>query len=263
MRRVCVNARDQFDVNRPVNPIEAAQRLARPELPKRFYKRVTVEAAPEGETVMLDGRPARTPARRPLALPSRALAEAAAEEWAAQENVIDPGSMPLTRLLNAGIDGVAKNPQSVADDILRYAASDLVCYRAEYPEGLLREQARHWDPLVAWIRENFGVRLTATAGVMHVAQAEDALAALRGVLDSLDVWRLAALHAMTTLTGSAVIALGVLNSRLVPEAAWEAAHVDEDWNIRQWGQDAEAMRRRARRFDEMKAAARVANLLDA
>jgi chaperone required for assembly of F1-ATPase len=211
---------------------------------------------------MLDGRPARTPARRPLALPSRALAEAAAEEWAAQENVIDPGSMPLTRLLNAVIDGVMSHAQPVADDILRYAASDLVCYRAEYPAGLSREQARHWDPLVAWARENFGARLAATAGVMHVSQPEEALAALRTALARLDAWRLAALHAMTTLTGSAVIALAVLEGRLGVGAAWEAAHVDEDWNIRQWGEDAEAMRRRARRFDEMKAAARVVALLD-
>ncbi len=255
-----MNARE-IDPNRPGNPIEAAQRLARPELPKRFYKRVTVETVPEGAMVMLDRRPARTPARRPLAVPSRALAEAAAEEWAAQENVIDPGSMPLTRLLNAAIDGVANNAKPVADDILRYAASDLVCYRAEYPVELLREQARQWDPLVAWLRESFGARLAATAGVMHVAQSEETLAALRAALDPLDAWRLAALHAMTTLTGSAVIALAVLKGRLSPEAAWEAAHVDEDWNIRQWGEDAEAMRRRARRFDEMKAAARAVALL--
>ena len=257
-----MNARNEFDPNRPADPVEAAQRLARPELPKRFYKRVSVEATPDGETVMLDGRPARTPARRVLALPNRALAEAAAEEWAAQENVVDPGSMPLTRLVNAAIDGVANNPQAVSDDVLRYAASDLVCYRAEYPAGLLDEQARHWDPLVAWLRECFGVRLAATAGVMHVSQPEEALAGLRAALARLDAWRLAALHAMTTLTGSAVIALAVLKGRLGPEAAWEAAHVDEDWNIRQWGEDAEAMRRRARRFDEMKAATRVVALLD-
>ena len=247
----------------PNSPMEAAQRLARPELPKRFYKRVAVERSPEGETVMLDGRAARTPSRRPLTVPTRTLATAAAEEWAAQEGVIDPGAMPLNRLLNAAIDGVIGQKEAVAEEILRYTGSDLICYRAEFPQELAAEQARHWDPLVAWAREALGARLVLAAGVMHVAQPDEALAALRAAILPLDHWRLAALHAMTTLTGSAIIALAVLKGRLTAEAAWEAAHVDEDWNIRQWGADPEAMRRRDRRFAEMKAAARALLLLDA
>jgi chaperone required for assembly of F1-ATPase len=233
----------------------------RPELPRRFYAAVSVELRPEGEAVFLDGRPVHTPVKRLVAVPSRALAEAVADEWRAQGERIDPSTMPLTRLVNIAIDGVATQADRVAEEVTRYAGSDLVCYRAGGPEGLVARQSQHWDPLVRWVAEALGARLFCSEGIVPVAQSETALSSIRAHLARLDPFRLTALHTMTTLTGSAVIALAVLMGRLSPDEAWQAAHVDEDWNIAQWGEDTEAATARIACRIEMGAAARLLLLL--
>jgi chaperone required for assembly of F1-ATPase len=239
----------------------AGRPVMRPELPRRFYAAVSVEPRPEGEALLLDGRPVQTPGKRPVAVPSPALAEAVADEWRAQGERIDPSTMPLTRLVNVALDGVATQTDRVAEEITRYAGSDLVCYRADGPQGLVTRQSQHWDPLIRWAAETLGARLLCVEGVVPVAQSEPALSSIRAHLARLDPFRLAAVHAMTTLTGSAVIALAVLKGRLSPDEAWRAAHVDEDWNIAQWGEDAEAAAARAARRIEMGAAARLLSLL--
>ena len=245
----------------PADPIASAQRLARPELPKRFYKAVGVEHRDEGWAVTLDGRAARTPAKHLLAVPSEALARALCEEWDAQGETVDPARMPLTRIVNVVIDAVVHEPGRVADEVVRYAGSDLLCYRADEPPGLVAAQGAHWDPLLRWAAEGLGARLVCAVGVTHVAQPQAALEAVAEVVQPLDPYRLAAVSVMTTLSGSAVIALAVLFRHVGLEEAWAAAHVDEDWNISQWGEDAEAAARRAFRKAEMDAAARLLTLL--
>ena len=236
----------------PLDPTEAARRNMRPNLRKRFYERATVgESAPY--PLLLDGRPVKTPAGKALAAPVADLAQAIAGEWAAQGEHIDPAAMPLTRLANSIIDGVAPNPQPVADEIAKYLGSDLVCYRADGPEGLVALQSRHWDPLLAWAREAHGARFILSQGVTFVEQPESAIAAARAAL-SVDPWRLGATHVITTLTGSALIALAVAAKQLTVDQAWAAAHVDEDWNMDFWGRDEIAMQRRTARFGEMQAA---------
>jgi chaperone required for assembly of F1-ATPase len=250
--------RDLFEPGRPPDPIEAARRGARPALRRRFYDTVTVVPAAEagGYAVRLDDKPVHTPAGRLLAAPSRGLAEAIAAEWESQREVIDPAAMPRTRLANAIIDGVAAAPGPVAEEIAKYLASDLLFYRAGTPPGLVELQARHWDPILAWAREALGATFILSEGIVHVAQPEGSLAAARAAIPH-EPWRLGAAHAATTLTGSALIALAMACGRLSAEAAWQAAHVDEDWNIAQWGRDDEAMARRAFRFAELQAAAMV------
>jgi chaperone required for assembly of F1-ATPase len=233
----------------------------RSKLPKRFYKTVGIEdAGGEGAALLLDGKNVRTPGKAPLVLPSRALAEAVAEEWRAQGERIDPSTMPLTRLANSAIDGVAGREASVIADILDFAGSDLLCYRAEGPSGLTEAQCRHWDPVLAWVRDGLGAPLVLSQGVTHVAQPEVSLARLKESLAGRDPFSLAALHEMTSLTGSALLALGVALGRLAPEAAWEAAHVDEDFQIGQWGEDEEAAARRQNRRRDFDAAARMLKL---
>jgi chaperone required for assembly of F1-ATPase len=244
-----------FATERP-DPIEAARRAMRPPLPRRFYREAAVDEAEDGFRVMLEGRPVRTPARRFLAAPTRALADALTAEWNAQGKSIDPATMPLTRLANSIIDGVANAPEPVAAEIAKYLGSDLLLYRAEGPQGLLERQAQHWDPLIAWAREALGARFVLVQGVMHVAQPQGAVTAARAAVPS-DPWRLGAIHVITTLTGSALIALALMRGRLTADQAWEAAHVDEDWNMQQWGRDAIALERRAARRAEMDAAAKV------
>ena len=248
--------------------IRAAAAL-RPAPLKRFYKSVTVAPGPAqgagglptGFGVLLDNKPLRTPAKAKLTVPTRALAEAVAAEWEAQGEHVDGAAMPMTRLVNSAIDGVATRLADVRADIVAFAASDLVCYRAEEPGPLVQRQRQHWDPVIVWAREALGARLEVAAGLMPVTQPQQARASIVSALEGLDAFRLAALHVMTTLTGSALLALAHAGGALTAEAAWAAAHVDEDFQISQWGEDAEAAARRSRRWAEMQAASRMLELL--
>ena len=244
----------------PIDPTEAARRSLRPRLPRRFYGAASAGETAGGFALLLDGKPARTPAGRPLATPVRALAEAIAAEWNAQGETIDPAKMPLTRLANSVIDGVAVTPDPVAAEVGQYLGSDLLFYRADAPAGLVARQARHWDPILAWARETLGARFILSEGIVHVAQPEASLAAARAAIPEIP-WRLGAVHVVTTLTGSALVALALAAGQLSPEEAWAAAHVDEDWNMEFWGRDELAMERRDFRWTEMAAAARVLALL--
>lgn len=247
--------RDLFEdvfSNEPLDPIESARRNMRPNLRQRFYKSATVSKdAPFA--ILLDGRGGKTPAGNTLAAPTRRLAEAIAAEWNTQGERIDPATMPLTRLANTIVDGVTPNPEPVADEIAKYLGSDLVCYRADAPDGLVAAQTRHWDPVLAWAREAHGARFVLSEGVMFVGQPENAVAAVRAGIPS-DPWRLGAIHLITTLTGSALMALAVAARELTIDEAWAAAHVDEDWNMKLWGRDELALARRAARFSDMQAA---------
>jgi chaperone required for assembly of F1-ATPase len=177
--------------------------------------------------------------------------------------------MPLTRLANTIIDGVADAPSSVADDVAKFFASDLICYRAERPAGLVARQSAAWDPVIAWARDELGAHFMLGHSMTYVTQSQAALAAARAALPDFswqkprmpEIWRIGALHSITTLTGSALIALAVLRGRLDVEQAWAAAHVDEDWNMETWGRDSLALERRVFHLCEMQAAARVLDAL--
>jgi len=229
-------------------------------LPKRFYKDVAVKEEGGEAALLLDGKTVRTPGKAPLVVPGKALAEAIAHEWRAQGDHIDPATMPLTKLANSAIDGVVGQRHAVIDDILAHARADLLCYRAAGPEGLRAAQAKHWDPLIAWAKDALDAPLNLGQGVVHVAQPEDSIAALRQAVERLDTFGLAALHTLTTLTGSALLALAVALKRLSPDEAWDAGHLDEDFQIGQWGEDAEAKARRVARKAEFDAAARALDL---
>lgn len=234
----------------------------RPPLPKRFYKEVSVEADDGGGfALLLDGRGIRTPAKNKLVVPQKSLAEALAAEWSAQEDVIDPSTMPTTRIVNTALDAVSDKMAEVADDIAAYAASDLLCYRADAPEALALRQAEAWDPPLAWAEKALGAKLKVQTGIVHVAQETSALASVRSALDRFDAIGLSALHVVTTLTGSAVLALAHAEGALSREDAWAAATVDERWQSEQWGLDAEAEARAERRRAEFIAASRCLDRL--
>jgi chaperone required for assembly of F1-ATPase len=238
-----------------VDPAEAARRHMRA-LKRRFYKEVAVRDDPAGFAVVLDGRPIWTPARRILAPPRRPLAEAIASEWGAQTEFIDPAAMPMTRLANTIIDGVAAAADELAAEIVNYLGCDLVCYRAATPKALLARQLLCWDPIVAWAKSALGAEFVTVQGISHVPQPDDAIERASAVIPR-DPWRLGAAHAITTLTGSALIALAMVRGEIGIDAAWAAAHVDEDWNMELWGRDELGLKRRAYRLAEMEAAAKV------
>lgn len=245
------------------DPVKRAQIQMRAPLPKRLYAAVTVGAGEGGFVVLLDGKTARTPARAPLALPTAAAAQLVAGEYDAQTETVDPVTMPTTRLVNTAIDGVAREADAVAEDILRFSSSDMLCYRADGPDGLVRRQDDHWDPILDWARASLGARMNLAEGVVFVEQPRESIAAIRMHLARRgDAFRLACLHLMTSITGSALIALAIEAGFLDAEAAWLAAHVDEDWQAEQWGQDAEAMARRNARKRDFLGAVRLVRALD-
>ncbi len=228
---------------------------------RRFYQSATVaETEHGGYAVQLDGRQIKTPAGRPLVVPARALALAIAEEWNAQGETIAPGTLPLTKLANSAIDAVTETKAEVANDILKYAASDLVCYRASYPAALLEAQARAWDPILSWIAAKYGAQFLTGSGIAHIAQPAASLEALRAAVDAQSAFKLAALHVMTSLTGSALIALALIGRELDTGAAWAAAHIDESWQASRWGEDFEAAQRQKARLAEFESASRFFNL---
>ena len=251
-----MSMRDLFEIIEPENPMAAARRGARPALRQRFYATAAVAATPEGYQVRLDDKPVHTPRGRMLAAPKLELAQAMAAEWENQVELIDPAIMPLTRLANAVIDGVADSLVPVAAEIEKYLSSDLLFYRAPAPAELRSRQALQWDPILDWARVTLGAEFKLGEGVIHVAQPDTALKAASAAIPA-DPWRLGAAHAATTLTGSALIALALACGELSAEAAWQAAHVDEDWNMEQWGRDEVALERRASRLAEFQAAAAV------
>lgn len=247
--------------NQPLDPMVSARQGARASLRKRFYKHASA-AATAGEggfAVLLDGKPVKTPVRRALAAPTRPLADGIAQEWEAQETVIEPALMPLTRLANAVIDAVADQAGPVTDEVVKYLGSDLLCYRADTPPGLVTRQSQHWDPVIDWAREKLGARFVLVEGIVYAAQPDDTIAAARAAIPQ-DHWRLGAVASLTTITGSGLLALALAHDAIEPAAAWAAAHVDEDWQMEYWGNDDQALERRAYRRADFEAAVSVLRL---
>ena len=236
--------------------------VSQPQNRKRFYAAATVAPRETGNFgIELDGRPIKTPAGHALAVPSQALAEAIAGEWNAQGDAIVPASLPLTRLANSAIDGVTDREAEVLQDIVKYAASDLLCYRAASPAGLVEIQTRVWDPILDWLGAEYDAPFKVETGMKHVEQPSASLDAVRQAISALGPFRLAALHVITTLTGSALIALAHAKRFLNSDAAWEAANVDENWQVSQWGEDFEAAQRQKKRFSEFLNASRFFDLV--
>lgn len=261
MRDILADLDHGFETKRG-DPMTAAQTSMRPKLPKRFYTDVTVEEGENGFAILLDGSTIRTPGKIAIAVATRTAAQLVADEFGAQKDVLDPATMPMFRLANTAIDGVARDPQAVVEDIIRFSGTDLLCYRASEPQELVELQRRHWDGPLDWIEQRAGARFNLAEGVMHVTQPRETIAAFGNLLRPVsDPVMLAALHSMTTLLGSAILALAVFEGHLSHAEAWNAAHVDEDWQISQWGSDEEAEANRIRRWVEMDAAARMIDAL--
>lgn len=206
---------------------------------KRFWKTTEVAEVEGGYEVRLDGRPVRTPAKAPLVVPTRELAEEIAREWEAQVEEIDPTVMPFTRGANAAIDKVSIQHSEVADMLAEYGDSDLLCYRAEAPDVLVERQNATWDPLLGWLSETYGATLLPRTGIMHAAQDAEALAKLRKRVHAMSPFELAAFHDLVSMSGSLVIGLAATDKHLDVDTLWAASRVDEDFQIEQWGADEE------------------------
>ncbi len=250
-----------------LDPMVSAQQSMRQNLPKRFWKEATIEERDGRFHLLLDGRSARTPGRQPLSTGHKAVADRLAKEWNAVEDRLDPLALPLTRLINVALDADADARRAMLDEIRKYADTDELCYRADRPSGLVDRQNTVWNPYLDRLKTHHGISLTLSAGIMHVAQEDASLDALRDLADrrAPDTERLCALVLATSLTGSAVLALA-LTEPGVPEGRaktiWQAAHIDEDWNRAQWGEDAEATALRDIKWRDFEAAAFLLTLPD-
>ena len=245
----------------PLDPEEAVRRAARTPQRKRFYARAGVAEGRDGFAITLDDRPIRSPSGRQVVVPRREIAEAIVAEWEAQREFIDPLTMPMTRFANSVVEAVVDRVDAVTEDMAKYFQSDLLFYRAGHPEALVAREAAHWDPLLFWAADALGAHFILAEGIVHVRQPESAIAAARAALPK-DPWSIAALHVVTTLTGSALLALALLHGVVDQDQAWTAAHVDEDWNSEKWGVDEEVAARRAARLVDFRAAARILKALN-
>ncbi len=232
-------------------------RIVRP-LPKKFYKLATVT---DELSIALDGRGVKTPMKAKLVLPSSALAEAIAAEWNAQIEFINPAAMPLTKLANTAIDRAGLERKFVAGQVVEFAGSDMVCYRAEAPENLVALQQAAWDPIVAWASAAMDAKVTFVSGIIHQKQDGATIAKVEAHVASLSNFELTVAHNLTTLTGSALLGLMLTAGAISAEQGWEAAHVEEDFQIATWGQDDEANARRAFRRIDFDGSLQFLNLL--
>lgn len=210
---------------------------------KRFYKEVSVSSAQDGFAVLLDGRSVKTPGRNALVLPTEKLASAIAAEWRVQGDDVVATSMPLLRLANTVVDGVIPNRDGVIDAILRFGENDLTCYRAHQPPDLVARQREGWDPILTWAQQKFGASLQVADGITHLDQPPEALAALRQALSGYDPFTLAGLHVVASISGSLVLALGVVEGEISGAHAFVLSRIDENYQAEKWGEDAEAAKR--------------------
>jgi chaperone required for assembly of F1-ATPase len=251
---------DEVAGQSPLDPQEAARRGARTPRRKRFYAKADVVAADAGFAIALDGKLIRTPSGRIITAPSREIAQAIAAEWDAQQEMIDPLTMPMTRFANSLVEAVVDRVDDVAADIAKYFSSDLLFYRAAHPEALVARESEHWDGVLFWAADTLGAHFILAQGIVHVRQPDAAIEAAREALPT-DPWVVAAMHVVTTMTGSALLALALVHGAREPDEVWAAAHVEEDWNAEQWGVDEEAAGRRAARLVDFQAATRILRAL--
>lgn len=251
---------EEASAKSPLDPEEAVRRTMRVPRRKRFYTHAGVVEVAGGFALVLDDKPIRTPSGRQVVVPVREIADVIVAEWEAQQEFIDPLTMPFTRFANSVADAVADRVDDVREDMAKYFQSDLLFYRASHPEALVEREARHWDPVLFWAADTFGAHFVLAEGIIHISQPDAAIAAARAALPR-DPWSVVALHVVTTLTGSALLALALMRGVLDPDQVWAAAHVDEDWNIEKWGVDEEVAARRAARLIDFKAAAHILKAL--
>lgn len=252
--------RDQLDdIQKHLNDgYGRAQHLNKVELPKRFYKDVAAGPVDGGFVVTLDGRPVRTPGRKlPVIVPAASIATAMAEEWAAQGEFIDPATMPMVRLINSAVESGEEMIPAFRAEVIKFAGGDMMLYRAESPQELVSEQELAWDEALVTLARHFGVSFQPTMGIIHQSQPKATLDRLAESLVGENLLVMTALVSITGLTGSGLLAIGLWNKLFSPDQVWKAAHVDEDYQITQWGQDEEAADRRAKRRVEFDTAVAV------
>lgn len=233
-----------------------------PNLPKRFYKDVSLSFENQAYHILLDNKPVKTPLKTELAVPCEALALMIVQEWDAQDTFIDPCKMPFTKLANTALDRVMQHRDMVVDDIVKYADSDLLCYRADMPDALIKRQNTLWDPVLTWLKQDYDIIFRTSSGIIYAEQSAETIEKVRQIIAAYDTFHLCPIHNITTLTGSVLLALSFIKGQMTAEEIWLAAHVDEDWQIENWGEDEDAMYVREQKWLELEATCQFFKALD-
>ena len=244
------------------DPIQKVVRNLQPKRIKRFYKSVSISSEPSGYWIKLDDKPIRSPRNEIIECTSKEIAMRFANEWEKQDEFIDYLTMPITRILNAAVDGVSDNITAVIETICSYASSDMICYRATGPEKLVVRQQQEWDPILRWLQESLGLVFEITTGILPIEQSADSIQKVKNLLQEYGSIQLAALHTVTTLGGSILLALALEKKAFEPETIWQAINLEEDWNIEHWGQDTEALRTRKFKQQDFNAATQILNSIN-
>lgn len=217
---------------------------------KRFYREVSVEQLEQGFAVRLDTRAIKTPIGAQQIVPSRALAEALAAEWAAQGEELDLSLFRFRDLADYALDIIGTERDTALSKMLAFAETDTLCYRADPDEALYRRQQEIWEPLLTEFETREGIRLERVSGIMHRPQSAETLEILHKRLAALDDFTLAGLQTVTSLAASLSIGLLALETNAQADPLWAAANLEELWQAELWGQDDEAEARLAKRRAE-------------
>lgn len=218
---------------------------------RKFYSDVDVREKATGFSVTLDGKPIKTPIKNALVMPTKALAQAVADEWIAQDETVVPSSMPMTTLVNTSIDRVGARRAETVAELVAYGHTDLVCYRAEEPDELVALQTKTWDPYLGWLQAELGAGLAVTTGVLPLTQNEFDMVRLTGEVEILDDFALTAFHAFVSGFGSIVLALAAIHNFKSFEDCWHASILDQSFQENQWGTDPEVMENRERQWRDL------------
>jgi chaperone required for assembly of F1-ATPase len=227
---------------------------------KKFYCDVSTSQIEDGFLVLLDGKAIKSPLGTPLSIPTEGLAKAIAEEWKSEGDDINLESMPLTRFANTSFDRVLSQKDAIVDEVSGFGDTDLLCYRASSPDDLAEAQSKMWDPLLAWLKGEFGISLKTTSSVLHIEQDLEDLANLQTIVNSIDVFWLSAFHSATSILGSLVLALALLKEKVSVDEAWNASRVDENYQINLWGEDFEAQKKAENDYEALGSAANFMKL---
>ncbi|KAJ1451283.1 hypothetical protein M885DRAFT_530188 [Pelagophyceae sp. CCMP2097] len=210
---------------------------------RRFYKGAGIVPADDGASgfeITLDGRKLRSPARRALALPNETIALAIAAEWDAQEDYIEPASMPLMGLASTAVDQVVDERGFVVKNVLAYLRTDTVTYFADSEDEveLLERQERHFLPLLEWLNTEYKIELPQRRGLelYHKKQNPAAASAVaEDIVEAMSHWRLSALQCATTECKSLTLGLALLAHRIDAREADYASRLEENMQIERWG----------------------------
>lgn len=220
---------------------------------KRFYRKATTAALPEGHAVLLDGVPIKTPKGKTLALPTRALADAVAGEWLKQEEKIDTGTMPLTQLAATALDHVTGDRAAMVVRLLAYVATDLLCHRVAEPPALRLRQNELWDPPLLWARQRYDIHLSITSSIVATTPAPESIERLTRVLEALDDWEMIGVQTAAIATGSIILALALKEKEMASAAVFEAAELEGNFQAEKWGIDPDSANRLAGVMADLKA----------